>query len=154
MAGAAGQDEAKLGRFIATLMFWLAVGALASPALALDPIRTLSQYKHSRLTVDDNAPSDVRALAQTPDGDLWIGAATGLFRFDGVNFEAMPGLGSKLDDHSVTALFVDRSAAMWIGYGSGKIGVLRGRRQIDVSSPLNKRGVAAFGQDKAGAIWA
>lgn len=122
-------------------------------AFALDPQRTLAQYKHSRWTVDDGAPPDIRALAQTPDGWLWIGAATGLFRFDGVSFEPMPGLGSGAEDSSVTALFAARDGALWIGYGSGRIGVLRDGHQLDVSPPEHRRGAAQFAQDVAGTIW-
>ena len=31
-------------------------------------------------------PGPVRAIAQTPDGYLWLATNTGLFRFDGIRF--------------------------------------------------------------------
>lgn len=37
-----------------------------------------------RWTFKDGAPDTITALAQTADGFLWVGAPTGLFRFDGV----------------------------------------------------------------------
>lgn len=125
----------------------------AGPAYALDPHRSLVQYKHSGWTVDDGAPVDIRALAQTRDGYLWIGGATGLFRFDGVKFEAMPVLGGPTDDRSVTALMTSRSGDLWIGYGSGKIGVMHGTRQIDASPPAGRRQTIRFVEDRAGIIW-
>lgn len=134
-----------------TLLLWLLGSAPA--AMALDPQRTLTQYKHTRWTADDGAPADVRALAQTPDGWLWVGAATGLYRFDGVSFEAMPGLGSGTEDGSVTALFTDSAGALWIGYGSGRVGVLRNGRQVDLSPPGTQRGIRQFVQEPGGAIW-
>lgn len=138
-----------MNRVVAALLTLL----LATSAFALDPQRQLAQYKHSRWTVDDGAPADIRALAQTPDGWLWIGAATGLYRFDGVSFEAVPGIGSDAEDGSVTALFSDRAGALWIGYGSGRIGVLRQGRQTDLSLPETRRGAVQFAQEPGGAIW-
>ena len=67
----------------------LVAAVLAGPVLALDPQRAVSQYKHTRWTVEDGAPGSIEALAQTPDGYLWLGTPLGLYRFDGVNFEPM-----------------------------------------------------------------
>lgn len=36
----------------------------------------------------DGAPGDIRAMAQTTDGWLWLGTSSGLFRFDGRSFAA------------------------------------------------------------------
>lgn len=41
---------------------------------------------HARWLVRDGAPPNVQAMAQTPDGWLWLASPTGLFRFDGVRF--------------------------------------------------------------------
>src|SRR5262249_38557685 len=37
-------------------------------------------------TAKDGAPADVRTMAQTPDGWLWLATSTGLYRFDGMRF--------------------------------------------------------------------
>jgi len=47
----------------------------------------------------------VRAIAQTPDGYLWLGTPAGLFRFDGISFTAwQPEAGQNLFSDFVCAL--------------------------------------------------
>jgi ligand-binding sensor domain-containing protein len=54
-------------------------------AFALDPALDLSQYAHTAWKVRDGfTKSAINALAQTPDGYLWLGTELGLVRFDGV----------------------------------------------------------------------
>lgn len=142
-----------MSRIAATLLALLLLAGAVPRAFALDPQRTLAQYKHNRWTVDEGAPRDIRALAQTPDGWLWIGTATGLYRFDGLAFEAMPGIGSPAEDGAVSALFTDRAGTLWIGYASGRVGVLRDGRQTDLSPPERGWGVSQFAQEPGGAVW-
>ena len=57
--------------------------------------QTISQMIHTSWRGRDGAPQGITALAQTPDGILWIGGFGGLFTFDGVKFEAyLPKPGS------------------------------------------------------------
>ena len=59
----------------------------ARPARALDPSLKVSQYAHTSWTVRGGfSLGAVFAMAQTPDGYLWLGSEFGLFRFDGVSF--------------------------------------------------------------------
>ena len=59
----------------------------SAPLLALDPSLEVSQYAHTAWTVRDGfSLGAVFAMAQTPDGYLWLGSEFGLFRFDGVSF--------------------------------------------------------------------
>jgi hypothetical protein len=54
-------------------------------AFALDPALDVSQYAHTSWRIRDGFPkAPIEAIAQTPDGYLWIGTEAGLFRFDGV----------------------------------------------------------------------
>src|SRR5215468_8221240 len=47
-----------------------------SPALALNPSLDVSQYAHTSWTARDGySPGTVFAIAQTPDGYLWVGCA-------------------------------------------------------------------------------
>jgi len=67
-------------------------------ALALDPSLDVSQYAHTAWTVRDGfSLGNVYAMAQTPDGNLWLGSEFGLFRFDGVH-AAQPPTGQHLPD--------------------------------------------------------
>src|SRR5208283_3652663 len=57
----------------------------AAPVLALDPSLDVSQYSHTAWTARDGfSVGAIFAMAQTPDGYLWLGTGNGLFRFDGV----------------------------------------------------------------------
>src|SRR5260370_3628182 len=49
---------------------------------------TLSGMAHKSWTARDGSPQGVTALAQAPDGVLWIGTEGGLFSFDGLTFSA------------------------------------------------------------------
>ena len=58
----------------------------AAPVLALDPSLDVSQYGHTAWTARDGfSVGAVFAMAQTPDGYLWLGSEFGLFRFDGIH---------------------------------------------------------------------
>ncbi|HMJ63470.1 MAG TPA: two-component regulator propeller domain-containing protein, partial [Bryobacteraceae bacterium] len=68
-----------------------AFGALLLAALSarasLDPSKALTQYVHRGWRADSGLPQNsVLAIAQTPDGYVWLGTEDGLVRFDGVRF--------------------------------------------------------------------
>lgn len=55
------------------------------------------------------------AIAQTPDGYLWVGTFSGLARFDGYKFTSIdPALVSALRDAMVLRLATDSSGALWV----------------------------------------
>ncbi len=56
--------------------------------------------------------SEVNAVAQTQDGYLWIGTYAGLYRYNGVKFEAAD-VDERIRD--VLALFADSKGRLWIG---------------------------------------
>ena len=63
--------------------------------------------------VDDGLSSaEINALAQTPEGYIWAGGYSGLYRYNGSTFEKM-----NLDEriNNVTELYVDREGMLWIG---------------------------------------
>jgi signal transduction histidine kinase/ligand-binding sensor domain-containing protein len=134
----------------------LAAAFLAGPALALDPQRAIGQYKHTRWTVEDGAPCSIEVLAQTPDGYLWLGTPLGLYRFDGVSFEAMrpPRPAYSMADR-VVSLMVTRSGALWAGYESGGIAVYEHGRFRLVYDPKIFRAVTIrMAEGRDGTIWA
>ncbi|WP_329606499.1 ligand-binding sensor domain-containing protein, partial [Xanthomonas perforans] len=126
-------------------------------AHALDRERNLAQLHHTAWTARDGAPSQVRALAQTSDGYLWIGGATGLFRFDGVTFERYDSIGgSQLPSPNVTALLATREGDLWIGFRNGAVACLRDKtlQVYSGKDELPPDIVFGFAQDHDGAIWA
>ena len=93
-----------------------------SPALALDPSLDLSQYGHTAWTARDGfSVGAIFAMAQTPDGYLWLGSEFGLFRFDGVHAVPwQPPAGQQLPD-TPYALLVTRDGTLWIGTFAGLV---------------------------------
>ncbi len=86
---------------------------LAIPAKALDPQKLISQFTHTSWTAKDGVPGPVRAIAQTPDGYLWLGTEAGLYRFDGLHFVAWePGSGEQILGSSVWSLCTSRDGGL------------------------------------------
>jgi hypothetical protein len=88
--------------------FWLCscFVFLCVPLYGIDPGRSLDQLDHTGWTYIAGSPGEVNALAQTTDGYLWLGTATGLFRFDGVRFHPYkPQSGQTFLQRNVVSLF-------------------------------------------------
>src|SRR5216683_434538 len=95
---------------------------LCSPiAWALDPALDVSQYAHTAWKVRDGfAKGAIYAIAQTPDGYLWLGTEFGLFRFDGVrSVQWEPPTGEHLPRGRIRSLLAGRDGTIWIGTGEG-----------------------------------
>lgn len=65
--------------------------------------------------------SEANALAETPDGFLWIGSYSGLIRYDGNTFERID---STTGIASVVSLFVDSRSRLWIGTNDSGVAVM------------------------------
>ena len=93
------------------------------------------------------------AIAQTPDGYLWIGAEKGLIRFDGVHFRPfrMPGLSAAVP---IVGLVVDVEGTLWIRQGGGRLA--RYREGVFSDAPPGANGnegnVTAMGIGRDGEI--
>jgi signal transduction histidine kinase/ligand-binding sensor domain-containing protein len=98
-------------------------------AQALDPGQKITQYSLTQWGHRDGLPSTaIYAVAQTPDGFLWLGTSDGLVRFDGLRFVPVPlSNAGDIAFGRVQALRVDRTGAMWIGTESGSLVRMEGR---------------------------
>jgi signal transduction histidine kinase/ligand-binding sensor domain-containing protein len=89
-------------------------------ALALDP--QASSYLRTDFTVEQGLPDDeVNAIAQTPNGFLWVGTDGGLARFDGEHFTQIrlrPGISKEIP---VSFLLTAADGALWVGTYSGLV---------------------------------
>ena len=83
---------------------------------------SLAQFQHRAYLSRDGAPFNAQAIAQTPDGFLWIGSQNGLTRFDGVHFDQSPT--DLLPKTNVSRLLAEPNGDLWIGYVFGGISVL------------------------------
>jgi len=136
-------------------VFALSLG-WAVPARALDPAVRLGAFHHDIWTGEQGAPREVDAMAQTRDGWIWLGTTSGLYRFDGVRFEAFqPRDGEHLLGKGITALAPHANGELWIGYTFGGLSVLREGRLHHVSpvagNPVGATFSIAFERD--GSAW-
>ena len=103
-------------RWLCAAFVWV---VLAPPAFGLDPRLSLRQYLHKSWTQTDGAQiPGVNALAQTPDGYLWLGTNRGLLRFDGLKFST-PAASEHAPGESIRALAVSHLGGLWIGTPRG-----------------------------------
>ena len=129
---------------------------LCVPLYGIDRDRRLDQLYHTDWTHTEAAPGEIRALAQTTDGYLWLGAATGLFRFDGTRFEPYkPQSGQAFPQRNVASLFAAPDGGLWVGYWYGGVSFIKNETVTDYgkSDGLPTRSVMAFARDRQGAIW-
>jgi len=119
---------------------------------ALDPKLALTQYGHTAWRVQDGYFSGPQqAIAQTKDGQLWVGGDGGLVRFDGVHFVPWkPPQGSSLPSNLIFALLASRDGALWIGTASG----LARWKDGSLTVYTNLGRFAALLEDRSGTIWA
>jgi len=124
---------------------------------ALDPALAITQYVHTVWQSEAGLPENsVLAIAQTPDGYIWLGTEEGLVRFDGVRFtiytkRSTPGLRSD----EILALLVDREETLWIGTRDGGLSCFREGRftAIDSQRQLSSSSILALHEDAHGSLW-
>jgi ligand-binding sensor domain-containing protein/signal transduction histidine kinase len=122
-------------------------------SFALDPSQEVSQYAHTAWTVKDRfSLGNVYAMAQTPDGYLWLGGEFGLFRFDGVHAtQWQPPDGQRLPDRNINSLLVTRDGTLWIGTFAGLVALNRGK--LSRPPAIGDHFVASLFEDSNGTVW-
>jgi signal transduction histidine kinase/ligand-binding sensor domain-containing protein len=90
-------------------------------AFSLDPSLDINQYAHTSWKSRDGfLKAAVYAIAQTPDGYLWLGTDSGLLRFDGVRAVPWrPSSDRQFPSNGVLALLAARDGTLWIGTSKG-----------------------------------
>jgi signal transduction histidine kinase/ligand-binding sensor domain-containing protein len=140
-------------------MAWLAL-SLAGACMhagALERSLNLAQLHHTAWSTRDGAPAQVESLAQTDDGTLWLGSATGLYRFDGLQFERFqPPQGQGGPTGSVSTLLAVPGQGLWIGYRFGGVGWWEHGelRHFGRAEGLPSGTVTALASDADGRLWA
>ena len=122
-------------------------------AFASDPSLDLSQYGHTAWRVRDGViKTKVLAISQTPDGYLWLGTDSGLFRFDGVAaMPWQPPAGEHLPGKYIPALMVTRDGTLWIGTHTGVASWKDGR--LTNYPELAGQNTDLLLQDSQGTVW-
>ncbi|MGA2970823.1 MAG: two-component regulator propeller domain-containing protein, partial [Acidimicrobiales bacterium] len=90
-------------------------------ALALEPTTPLANYGRQAWGMENGLPQNtVQALAQTPDGFIWLGTEVGLVRFDGNGFQVFDkNTTPALPGNDVRCLLATKDGALWIGTSEG-----------------------------------
>lgn len=131
----------------------LALGTLARAAPASEPPLQVDQYAHTSWTDREGYPAGlVFAMAQTPDGYLWLAGEFGLFRFDGLRFLPwQPPPGQALPNKPYS-LLVSRDGTLWIGTFEGLVS-WDGTRLTHYPQ-IDKGFVTSLLEDRDGTVWA
>ena len=127
------------------------------PALSALTPELAGNYTRRLWRAQDGLPDQtVQAIAQTPDGYLWVGTKGGLLRFDGARFVIYdytntPGL----SESSINCLRVSRDGSLWIGTEGG--GLVRYRdavfRTFPTADGSSDSFVRAIFEDHEGVLW-
>ena len=123
-------------------------------AFALDPSLAISQYGHTAWTTREGfSKGTINAMAQTPDGYLWLGTEFGLLRFDGVRAVPwQPPTGEHLPSSNISSLLVARDGTLWIGTLKGLTSWKDGKLTQYPGLPGEE--VDALIEDREGTVWA
>jgi signal transduction histidine kinase/ligand-binding sensor domain-containing protein len=121
-------------------------------AFALDHSLDISQYAHTAWRVRDGfAKGFIYAIAQTPDGYLWLGTEFGLLRFDGVRAVAWTPPNGQLPSNNIPTLLVTHDGTFWIGTTKGLASWKDGK--LTSYSELNGSRISALLEDRTGTVW-
>jgi signal transduction histidine kinase/ligand-binding sensor domain-containing protein len=122
-------------------------------SFALNPSLDINQYGHTAWTIRDGfATGTAFAMAQTPDGYLWLASEFGLFRSDGVRFVRwQPPAGQQLPE-SPYALLVTRDGTLWIGTYGGLASWNNGK--LTQYPKVGAGFITSLLEDREGTVWA
>lgn len=122
-------------------------------AYALNSDLDVSQYAHTTWRVRDGfTRGAILAIAQTPDGYLWLGTEFGLYRFDGVRaIQWHPPAGADLPSQHIYCLVVARDGTLWIGAQGGAASWKDGK--LERYPGLDGQSIGSFLEDGEGTIW-
>lgn len=93
---------------------------LGHSAIAIDLSKSLTQLNHARWTEKDGGPAEVKRIAQSADGMLWLATRDGLYRFDGLHFSRLPsGAGESLPSSYISAVLATKGGGVLVGHDMG-----------------------------------
>ena len=137
-----------------TLVFACVLLASCPDTFALNPSLDVSQYAHTSWNIRDGFPKgEIAAIAQTPDGYLWLGTEYGLLRFDGVKGVLWhPPANQELPSNWIFSLLVTRDGTLWIGTAKG----LASWKDGKLTQYAELAGLYIFKilEDHEGSVWA
>jgi len=142
--------HARFGAGVCLLFSLLAV--LAAPRSEAAGGGLDGYYRETWTTREGLPHNTVDAIAQTPDGYLWVGSWEGVTRYSGHSFRNFDrNSGTHMPDSGVRSLAVDADGALLVGGGRGGLVSLReGEWSPLPSAPAL---VTSVLRDRGGALW-
>jgi signal transduction histidine kinase/ligand-binding sensor domain-containing protein len=122
--------------------------------LALDRALDVSQYAHTGWKVRESFfKGAVHAIAETPDGYLWLGTDFGLLRFDGVrSITWQPAGDQHLPSETIMSLLAAHDGSLWIGTLQGLVIWKNGK--LERQQELAGLAIMTLLEDREGTVWA
>lgn len=128
----------------------------AEPGEAASPTQPSRYYSRTWQTDDGLPRNSISAIAQTPDGYLWLGTPFGIIRYDGTTFTPMEDqLVGGNPSLRTRALFLDQQGRLWMGAATA--GILRWAGEeakvIGEQEIMSIAAVTDICEDTSGTIW-
>lgn len=122
-----------LRNLIALLIFLPLVGQAASGP---DPQRDFRDFVRNTWSLEAGLPQrSVTAVAEGPEGYLWVGTQQALARFDGQRFHVYTAQGEAgLRGNEITSLYLDTEQRLWIGSLRG-LSLYQQRQFVAIGGP-------------------
>jgi ligand-binding sensor domain-containing protein/two-component sensor histidine kinase len=140
-------------RVLATLTLTVVACTIASQAFALDPQKTITQFKHQSWGIAKGIDA-VYSVAQTEDGYIWIYAGNGLFRFDGVAFTRwVPNPGDPDLPGIALPILGSKDGSLWLGCANGVLQLKHGSSRLWTLKDGSLAHVRGLYETKDGTIW-
>jgi signal transduction histidine kinase/ligand-binding sensor domain-containing protein len=129
--------------------------AICPCLFGLDQSLDVSQYVHTSWKIREGfTKGTVSAIAQTPDGYLWLGTEFGLLRFDGVKAVPwQPPQGQHLPSERIYNLLAARDGTLWIGTTKG-LASWRDGKLTQYPTLAGQSIRAQIVEDYEGTVWA
>lgn len=97
--------------------------------------------------------SQIRALIEDSNGDLWVGTSRGVYRKRG-NEVTRYGEKDGLPRDFILSMFQAKSGRLWVGTANGLGYIENGRAgKVDISKYLSAEDVFGFSEDADGTLW-
>jgi PAS domain S-box-containing protein len=127
------------------------------PTFSDDRRIPIVEYVHNVWQAAEGLPQNaVQAIAQTPDGYLWLATQEGLVRFDGVRltvFDRKTNL--EITNNDMRALHVAKDGSLWIGTFLGDLVRMKDGKFTSYSTKkeMGENGVSAIYEDDLQNLW-
>jgi len=142
---------------VSTLAVGLAAAPAEAPAQSRESASVSANVNYVREAVEldrESLNTHISAIAQTPDGYLWLATRRGLARFDGLAATWFsPQNTPALRSWTINALSADRTGTLWISTDKGLTAYANGQfRHVD-STQIPATTTWEVVRDRRGTVW-